>query len=294
MSSRGWPRSTPTTTCAPPRTSAGSTAACSSSGSAWTPGRSSRARRLRGAGPAQGLTRGRTPRGLWDMEAARRRGPTVSRVPLFLGFLGVLGFSGTLPATRVAVEELDAAFVGLGRAVVAAALAAALLLLPRQPRPRRDAARPAGAGGARRGDRLPAVHRARAARADLGPRRRDRGPAAGGHGRDGRGPRRASDRAAASGWPRERAWWRCSSSRRRRAPGCPRAADGLVLIAVALGALGYAEGGALSRELGGWQTICWALVLSMPLVAPLAVVAGAHRRPQRRRRTPGRASPTCR
>jgi drug/metabolite transporter (DMT)-like permease len=50
-------------------------------------------------------------------------------------------------------------------------------------------------------------------------------------------------------------------------------ADGLVLIAVALGALGYAEGGALSRELGGWQTICWALVLSMPLVAPFAVAA---------------------
>jgi len=40
-------------------------------------------------------------------------------MPLFLGFLGVLGFSGSLPATRVAVEELDASFVGLGRAVVA-------------------------------------------------------------------------------------------------------------------------------------------------------------------------------
>jgi hypothetical protein len=28
-------------------------------------------------------------------------------VPLFLGFLGVLAFSFTLPATRIAVEELD-------------------------------------------------------------------------------------------------------------------------------------------------------------------------------------------
>jgi len=55
--------------------------------------------------------------------------------------------------------------------------------------------------------------------------------------------------------------------------GAPQAADGLVVVAVALGALGYAEGGALSRELGGWQTICWALLLSMPLVAPLAVGA---------------------
>ena len=39
-------------------------------------------------------------------------------------------------------------------------------------------------------------------------------------------------------------------------------------IAVAFGALGYAKGGALSRELGGWQTICWALVLSLPLTVP--------------------------
>ena len=43
------------------------------------------------------------------------------------GFLGVLGFSFSLPATRLAVEDLDPTFVGLGRALVAAALAAALL-----------------------------------------------------------------------------------------------------------------------------------------------------------------------
>ena len=57
--------------------------------------------------------------------------------------------------------------------------------------------------------------------------------------------------------------------------GLPSAADGLVLIAVAFGALGYAEGGALSRELGGWQTICWALVLSLPLTVPVTLVAVA-------------------
>ncbi len=55
--------------------------------------------------------------------------------------------------------------------------------------------------------------------------------------------------------------------------GLPSAADGLVLIAVAFGALGYAKGGALSRELGGWQTICWALVLSLPLTVPVTLVA---------------------
>jgi drug/metabolite transporter (DMT)-like permease len=49
-------------------------------------------------------------------------------------------------------------------------------------------------------------------------------------------------------------------------------ADLYVLAAVALGALGYAEGGALSRRYGGWQVICWALVLTAPVLAPFLVV----------------------
>lgn len=38
---------------------------------------------------------------------------------LAYGFLGVLVFSLTLPATRLAVAEIDSNFVGLGRALVA-------------------------------------------------------------------------------------------------------------------------------------------------------------------------------
>ena len=38
---------------------------------------------------------------------------------LLLGFIGVLGFSFSLPATRLAVEELDAAFVAHAEAIVA-------------------------------------------------------------------------------------------------------------------------------------------------------------------------------
>ncbi|WP_274903600.1 EamA family transporter [Psychrobacter sp. DAB_AL62B] len=33
--------------------------------------------------------------------------------------------------------------------------------------------------------------------------------------------------------------------------------------------LGYAEGARLSRELGSWQVISWALVLSLPVMLPL-------------------------
>src|SRR3954449_3448223 len=63
---------------------------------------------------------------------------SVTQAAVLWGSLGVLAFSFSLPATRLAVEDLDPTFVGLGRAVVAAVLAAALLALPRQPLPHRQ------------------------------------------------------------------------------------------------------------------------------------------------------------
>ena len=56
-------------------------------------------------------------------------------MPLFLGFLGVLAFSFTLPATRIAVEELDPTFVGIGREALAAVPAGLFLLLAKAPLP---------------------------------------------------------------------------------------------------------------------------------------------------------------
>lgn len=46
--------------------------------------------------------------------------------------------------------------------------------------------------------------------------------------------------------------------------------DALMLAAIVACGLGYAEGARLSRRLGGWQVICWALVISLPVMAPLA------------------------
>ncbi len=43
--------------------------------------------------------------------------------------------------------------------------------------------------------------------------------------------------------------------------------DGLMLAAVIACGLGYAEGARLSKRLGGWQVICWALTLSLPVMA---------------------------
>jgi drug/metabolite transporter (DMT)-like permease len=48
------------------------------------------------------------------------------------------------------------------------------------------------------------------------------------------------------------------------------AGDLLMLAAVLVCGLGYAEGGRLSRTLGGWQVISWALVLSLPVMITVA------------------------
>jgi drug/metabolite transporter (DMT)-like permease len=61
--------------------------------------------------------------------------------------------------------------------------------------------------------------------------------------------------------------------------GRPHWSDLLLLGAVLAAGIGYAEGGLLARELGAWQTISWALVLSAPLMITLAAVSVAHHSP---------------
>lgn len=48
--------------------------------------------------------------------------------------------------------------------------------------------------------------------------------------------------------------------------------DGLMLAAIVVCGLGYAEGARLSRHLGGWQVISWALLLSLPATLPAALL----------------------
>jgi drug/metabolite transporter (DMT)-like permease len=54
-----------------------------------------------------------------------------------------------------------------------------------------------------------------------------------------------------------------------------RTADLLLLAAVVITGMGYAEGGALARELGGGRTISWALALSLPVTALITLAAVA-------------------
>ncbi|HYP63615.1 MAG TPA: DMT family transporter, partial [Acidocella sp.] len=49
--------------------------------------------------------------------------------------------------------------------------------------------------------------------------------------------------------------------------GVASSGDVMMVAAIGICGLGYAEGARLTRRLGGWQVISWALVLSLPLMA---------------------------
>lgn len=48
--------------------------------------------------------------------------------------------------------------------------------------------------------------------------------------------------------------------------------DLALLGAVVLAGFGYAQGGALSKEMKGWEVMCWALVLNLPVLLPLSLL----------------------
>ncbi|MGK7952691.1 MAG: DMT family transporter [Xenococcaceae cyanobacterium] len=48
-------------------------------------------------------------------------------------------------------------------------------------------------------------------------------------------------------------------------------ADLALLFAAISGAIGYAEGARLAKDLGSWRVICYALVFSLPLTIPLTI-----------------------
>lgn len=57
-----------------------------------------------------------------------------------------------------------------------------------------------------------------------------------------------------------------------RGAGALHPADLLLLAAVVVAAVGYAEGGRLARELPGWQVIAWGLLIALPIALPLTLI----------------------
>jgi drug/metabolite transporter (DMT)-like permease len=193
---------------------------------------------------------------------------------LVLGLLGIVGFSFSLPATRLAVEDLDPWFVTSARAAVAAALAALYLLavgasLPTRAQWRRLAL---VAGGAVVGFPLLTGLALVTSEAQHGAVVVTLLPAATALA----AVARAGERPGALFWVAAVAGMLVVLTFSvARAGGAITGADLFLLAAVAVCAVAYAEGGVLSRDLGGARTICWALVLSAPITVPVAAVTGA-------------------
>ena len=184
---------------------------------------------------------------------------------VLLGLLGVVCFSLTPIATRAAVENLSPIFVGIGRGVIAALFAAVILFLLKQRWPDRSHYRdifvvascvvilfpmmlsigmqyvPAAHAGVMLGI-LPLLT--------------------------------AVVSVIRSGEKVSFLFWLLSvlgagtvvifSYYQANAEWS--LADGILIIAIVIGAIGYSEGASLGRLIGSWQVICWALVFSFPLL----------------------------
>jgi drug/metabolite transporter (DMT)-like permease len=193
---------------------------------------------------------------------------------MLLGGLGVCGFSLTLPMTRLAVAELDPVFVGLGRALLAAVLAGGALAWKRERFPARKywASLFVVGGGVIVGFPLFSALAMREV------------PAAHGAIVTALLPLATALAAVWRAHERPSFWfWLAAGLGSSTVVGfiyaehglALRRADLFLLIAVATCAVGYAEGGRLSRELGGWRVIAWALVFAAPLlVIPVARSTG--------------------
>ncbi|APG07060.1 drug/metabolite transporter (DMT)-like permease [Bradyrhizobium elkanii] len=186
------------------------------------------------------------------------------------GLLGVIIFSGSLPATRVAVGGFSALFLTSARAVIAALIGVAVLFLLRQARPqRKDLVSLAIVSiGVVVGFPLLtalALQHITSAHSIVF---------------IGLLPLSTAIFAVLRGGERPQPlFWLFAVLGSATVAGFALSNDGsasvtgdlLMVAAIVLCGLGYAEGAALSRRLGGWQVISWALLLALPLMVPVAI-----------------------
>ena len=197
------------------------------------------------------------------------------------GFIGVVIFSGSLPATRTAVLQFDPVFLTVARAAIAGLLALLLVLAFREKRPARADLVPLAivALGVVVGFPLLtalALQYVTSAHSMVFIGLLPLATAIFGVIRGGERPRPAfwlfslAGSAAVAGF----ALMQGLSAGTGGAAGAFASSTGdlLMLAAIVVCGLGYAEGAHLSRRLGGWQVISWALILSLPAMIVLAIV----------------------
>jgi drug/metabolite transporter (DMT)-like permease len=189
------------------------------------------------------------------------------KIGLALGFAGVLLFSGTLPATRLAVTAFDPFFLSAARAAMAGCAGTACLLLARRRLPPRAVWLELGLAGICTIIGFPVLMALAMVSV----------PAA--HGGVVLGIVPLATTAAAALIAQERpslGFWLASvagaglvlvfvlSQSEARTVS---AGDLFLLGTVAAGAFGYTLSGRLSRTMPGWEVISWQVVLFLPLTS---------------------------
>lgn len=196
---------------------------------------------------------------------------------LWLGLLGVVLFSITLPVTRLAVGTpetplLTGFFIAFGRAGVAGLLSAVYLFAVKAPLPTLKQCRSLGIVSLGVVFGFPLL-------TSLAMRYV---PAA--HASVITGVLPLATAALAARVNRQRpsvGFWFCATGgcalvlgfailRSGQSGWWPQTADLMLLAAMALGALGYVWGGRMSMDMPAQHVISWALVLSLPLSLPMA------------------------
>jgi drug/metabolite transporter (DMT)-like permease len=190
---------------------------------------------------------------------------------MLIGLIGVASFALTLPATRYLVNFLDPVFIGLGRGFVAALFAILILLISRQPWPswREIQLLALVSLGVVIGFPL------------LSSMAMQTLPAA--HGGVVLGILPLATACAGALINQERPskiFWLFSVigtllvlifarfDHPSELGGWTWQGDDLILLAAVISAsIGYAVGAKLTATMGGWQVICWALVLALPFIA---------------------------
>jgi drug/metabolite transporter (DMT)-like permease len=184
------------------------------------------------------------------------------------GLIGVIIFSGSLPATRIAVQSLDPVFLTVARAAIAGILGIVLLMAFRERRPeRRDLVSLVVVSlGVVVGFPLLtalALQHVTSAHSIVFVGLLPLCTAIFGVIRGGERPKpifwvfSVLGSALVAGF--------AISQGLSASP----VGDACMLAAIVACGLGYAEGATLSRKLGGWQVICWALVISLPVMLAL-------------------------
>ncbi|MEA2160361.1 MAG: hypothetical protein QOD66_2741 [Solirubrobacteraceae bacterium] len=197
----------------------------------------------------------------------------MKRVPsLGWAALGVLAFSFTFPATALAEREFNSLLVGAGRSVIAAAIAGVCLCALRAPLPARETwpgliAVALGCGVGFGVLSALALRHTTSSHAAVVVGLLPAATATVAVIRIGERPGPLFWAASLLGTAAVTAY------ALSRGAGSLHPADLLLLGSVLAAAIGYAEGGRLTREMPGWQVTAWGLVAALPISLPMTIAA---------------------